>query len=278
VTGAAQLLLQATKIPKGTFTVIIDKITLLVEDIKKEMKNDEKERDTAIAKMHELEGKIQQTTHKKTNLEAKQESLNAEIEELTAKLERLNTENAELEDSIKSAGASRSQENAEFQKEQANLADSVKILKKTVTVLAQFYEKNAFLQQPAGLKTYEKNAGGTKVLAMINKIISDAEQQQALGISTENSQQTAYEKVVKEMNLTIDANNAQVIDTEEQKAQAKADLTSTEDSLKSATNTLENQNMELSTVTADSDFLRKNFDLRQEHAITEIDWFKQLQL
>jgi predicted nucleic acid-binding Zn-ribbon protein len=275
VTGVSQLLLQTMKIPEGTFTVIIDKIDQLVVDIKEEMVNDVKERDAAIELMHKLETEIQALENEKANLTAKLDQLTADITKLTEELEALNTENAELEQSIKDAGANRSQENAAFQKEQANLSASVEILKKTVNVLASFYEKNSLLQQPAGFKTYEKNAGGNKVLAMINKIISDAEQEQALGINTENSQQTAYEKVVKEMNLTVDANNAEILDKTAVKADKEVKKNETEQALEDNTNNLVTKNGALSTAKADSDFLIKNFDLRQEHATNEIEALKE---
>jgi uncharacterized protein YoxC len=275
VTGVSQLLLQTMKIPEGTFTVIIDKIDQLVVDIKEEMVNDVKERDAAIELMHKLETEIQALENEKANLTAKLDKLTADITKLTEELEALNTENAELEQSIKDAGANRSQENAAFQKEQANLSASVEILKKTVNVLASFYEKNSLLQQPAGFKTYEKNAGGNKVLAMINKIISDAEQEQALGINTENSQQTAYEKVVKEMNLTVDANNAEILDKTAVKADKEVKKNETEQALEDNTNNLVTKNGALSTAKADSDFLIKNFDLRQEHATNEIEALKE---
>jgi len=275
VTGASQLLLQTMKIPEGTFTVIITKIDELVEDIKAEMSNDVKERDAAIALMHKLSSEIQELENEKANLSAKLDSLTADLAKLTEELEALNTENAELSDDIKDAGANRSQENAAFQKEQANLAASVEILKKTVNVLASFYEKNSLLQQPAGFKTYDKNAGGNKVLAMINKIITDAEQEQALGINTENAQQTAYEKVVKEMNLTVDANNAQILDKTAVKADKSVKKNETEQALEDNTNNLVTKNDALSTAKADSDFLIKNFDLRQEHATNEIEALKE---
>lgn len=275
VTGVSGLLLQTMKIPEGTFTVIIDKVDQLVEDIKKEMANDVTERDAAIALMHKLNLNIQELENEKANLTAKLDQLTAEIAKLTEELEQLNTENEELHESIKSAGASRSQENAQFQKEQANLSASVEILKKTVNVLASFYEKNSLLQQPAGFQTYEKNQGGNKVLAMINKIISDAEQEQALGINTENSQQAAYEKVVKELNLTIDANNASIMDKTAVRADKEVRKNETEQALEDNTNNLVTKNDALSTAKADSDFLIKNFDLRQEHATNEIEALKE---
>jgi uncharacterized protein YoxC len=275
VSGVGQLLLQTMKIPEGTFTVIIDKVDQLVEDIKKEMANDVTERDAAIALMHKLESEIQGLENEKANLTAKLDQLTADIAKLTEDLENLNKENEELAQSIKDAGANRSQENAQFQKEQANLSASVEILKKTVNVLASFYEKNSLLQQPAGFKTYEKNQGGNKVLAMINKIISDAEQEQALGINSENSQQAAYEKVVKEMNLTVDANNQEIMDKTAVKADKEVKKNETEQSLEDNTNNLVTKNDALSTAKADSDFLIKNFDLRQEHATNEIEALKE---
>jgi len=275
VSGVGNLLLQTMKIPEGTFTVIIDKVDQLVEDIKKEMANDVTERDAAIALMHKLETEIQELENEKANLTAKLDQLTAEIQKLTDDLEALNTENAELDQSIKDAGANRSQENAQFQKEQANLSASVEILKKTVNVLASFYEKNSLLQQPAGFKTYEKSAGGDKVLAMINKIITDAQQEQALGINTENSQQAAYEKVVKEMNATVDANNREILDKTAVKADKEVKKNETEQALEDNTNNLVTKNDALSTAKADSDFLVKNFDLRQEHATNEIEALKE---
>lgn len=275
VSGVGQLLLQAAEIPKGTFTVVITKIDSLVEDIKKEMANDVVERDTAIQQIHQYKSEIQELNNRKENLEAKLESLTADIEKLADDIAALNEENEKLDEAIKTAGANRSQENADFQKEQANLSGSVAVLKKTLTVLESFYNKQAFLQQPAGFQTYEKNAGGQKVLAMINKIISDAQQTQALGINDENSQQKAYEKLVKDMNLTVDANNDAIASKTEEKANKTVTKTEKEQELGSTNNDLKDKNTVLKSTEETSDFIRKNFDIRQAHQTQEIEALNQ---
>jgi len=58
------------------------------------------------------------------------------------------------------------------------------------------------------------------------------------------------------------------------KADAEVKKNETEQALESNTNNLTTKNEALTTAKADTDFLIKNFDLRQEHATTEIEALK----
>jgi hypothetical protein len=90
-----------------------------------------------------------------------------------------------------------------------------------MNALKGFYEKSAkgvaLNQQsdspppPAGFKSYENNAGGNSVIAMITQIVNDAKAMEAEAIHDEEDAQKAYESFVKETNNSIETKNKSIV-------------------------------------------------------------------
>jgi hypothetical protein len=91
-----------------------------------------------------------------------------------------------------------------------------------MNALKGFYEKSkagvALDQQepagpppPAGFKSYENNAGGSGVIAMITQIVNDAKAMEAEAIRDEEDAQKAYESFVKESNTSINEKNKSIV-------------------------------------------------------------------
>merc|ERR1719326_142851 len=97
----------------------------------------------------------------------------------------------------------------------------MKLLNQAMNVLKSFYEKSkkgvALNQEPAGppppagFKSYENNAGGNGVIAMITQIINDAKAMEAEAIRDEEDAQKAYESFVQETNNSITAKNEDIV-------------------------------------------------------------------
>merc|ERR1719335_1395616 len=87
---------------------------------------------------------------------------------------------------------------------------------------------------PARFKKMEKNAGGGRVVAMIEGIITDSKKLEAEAIAAEQDSQTAYENFMKESNDSITKLSEAIANlsaakgkAEEDLSMAKADLDST---------------------------------------------------
>merc|ERR1719158_1965058 len=87
---------------------------------------------------------------------------------------------------------------------------------------------------PARFTKYEKNAGGGKIVAMIQGIIDDSKALEAEAIAAEQDSQTAYENFMKESNDSITKLSEAIANlsaakgkAEEDLSMAKADLDST---------------------------------------------------
>merc|ERR1719355_512795 len=92
---------------------------------------------------------------------------------------------------------------------------------------------------PARFKKYEKNAGGSKVVAMIEGIINDSKQLEAEAIAAEQDSQTAYENFMKESNDSITKLSEAIANLSAAKAAA-------EEALSMAKTDLDQTNKELS--------------------------------
>merc|ERR550514_2220121 len=96
--------------------------------------------------------------------------------------------------------------------------------------LKGFYEKSkkgvALAQEPAGppppagFKSYENNAAGGGVIAMITQIINDAKAMEAEAVHDEEDAQAAYESFVKESNNSITTKNKYIVNKQQEKGKA----------------------------------------------------------
>merc|ERR1719478_1033528 len=77
---------------------------------------------------------------------------------------------------------------------------------------------------PARFTKYEKNAGGAKVVAMIEGVINDSKKLEAENIAAEQDSQTAYENFMKESNDSITKLTEAINNMSEAKAKAEEEL------------------------------------------------------
>merc|ERR1719482_541313 len=84
---------------------------------------------------------------------------------------------------------------------------------------------------PARFTKYEKNAGGKKVVAMIEGVINDSKKLEAEAIAAEQDSQTAYENFMKESNAEITKLSEAIANLKENKAKAAEELEMTKSDL-----------------------------------------------
>merc|ERR1719359_974966 len=81
---------------------------------------------------------------------------------------------------------------------------------------------------PSKFTKYEQNAGGKRVVAMIEEVIADSQKTEDEAHASEADAQTAYEYFVKESNKSITQLTTSINDMTVSLAKAKEDLTMAE--------------------------------------------------
>lgn len=262
----------AVSVRLDAFTKVKKAIDDMIADLKKQLKEESKHRDFCIEELNQNEAQTTKQTRDQEDLTAKKGQLEAEIEQLAKEIEDLKAENAESRTQLKRAGEDREIENVEFQKTVADQKATIALLTKTMEVLKGVFEKS-FVQQapPAGFGTYEQNAGGSGVIAMITQIINDSKAMMAEAVHDEEDAQAAYESTVQETNTSLKTNEERIVNLENNKSTAETDKSDTEGALEDATTELEMLANAAADLHKQCDFFIKNFEVRQTAMNEEID-------
>merc|ERR1719263_1368715 len=178
------------------------------------------------------------------------DSLTAKIADLKKTIETLSTDIAaskkavaDAMDAMKRASETREAENADFQTTVNDHRVMSIILTKALDRMKQVY---ALLQQrglkpgaphiqtsathtdpgngPAKFKKMEKNAGGGRVVAMLEEILADTKKTEDECMASEADAQSAYENFMKDSNKSIKKTTQAISDMTGARATAKEEL------------------------------------------------------
>jgi len=280
--NSPKLSAMATSVRLDAFTKVKKAIDDMIHAIKTQQTDEVKHRDFCIDALNTNDKNNQSKTRDHADLEAKIESLQGAIKVLGGQIQSLQDAVAEERKQLKRAGEDREKENAVFQTVLNDQRATQKLLGQAVNVLKGFYEKNASLIQqpagpapPAGFKSYENNAAGGGVVAMITQIINDAKAAEAEAVHDENDAQAAYEEFVQGSNASIKAKSEEIINKQEAKGNKEQDLTAAEADLEDVRVDLEQLGNEKTDLHSQCDFFIKNFDVRQEAQTQEVEALQQ---
>merc|ERR1719271_968523 len=95
---------------------------------------------------------------------------------------------------------------------------------------------------PAKFKKYEQNAGGGRVVAMLEEIIADTKTTVDKAMASEQDSQSAYENFMKDSNKSIKKTTQSISDMNGANAAAKEDLTMAKTDFKQTFGELEGLN------------------------------------
>merc|ERR1719194_344734 len=157
---------------------------------------------------------------------------------------------------MKRASETREAENADFQTTVSDHRVMSMILTKALDRMKQVY---ALLQQqkpgaphtqtsatrtdpgngPAKFKKMEKNAGGGRVVAMLEEILADTKKTEDQAMASEADAQSAYENFMKDSNKMITETTKAISDMSGARASAKEELTMAKSDFKSTMTELE---------------------------------------
>merc|ERR1719473_1514168 len=267
---------------------------------KKQKQEEVEKRDWCIAELDKNNLTMEAAYDKQAALMQKIADLESSIESMKKDIEAKTSEIAEMQTQMKRASEDREAENADFQQVATDQRLTQMILTKALDRMKQVY---ALLQQrarahlralhqhqapgaphietsatdtdpgsgPARFTKYEKNAGGGKVVAMIEGVINDSKALEAEAIAGEQDAQTAYENFMKESNDSITKLTEAINNMSEAKAKAEEELSLAKTDLDQTNKELSGLHDTLADLHNSCDYLLKNFFVRQDARAKEID-------
>jgi len=277
----------AYRVKLDAFTRVKKAIDDMIAELLKEKADEIKHKDFCTDEFNTNKLQTERKEREKQDLTGKIAELEATIKALGEAIDTLKAEIAEMQVQLKRAGEDREKQNKEFQSTVADQRETQKLLKAAVSVLQDFYAKDAtgasFAQKqepvgpapPPGFEEYKANAANGGVMSMIQQIVTDAKAMEAEAIRAEEDAQKAYEDFVKETNNSIEAKSRDIVNKSEEKASAESELVETKEAREGVLLELQhlsNYNAELQ---QSCNFVLKNFDVRQAARDEEVEALRQ---
>jgi len=293
--GTAQLMALANSAQLDAFVKVKAAIDKMVAELAQQQEDEVKHRDWCKDELQDNAAATAAGEDKQKSLEVKKADLDKTIKTLSADIESTKAAVAEMQEQMKRASEVREADNADAQQTIAEHRVTQMILEKALARMKQVY---ALAQQgapapvgaahiatsgthtdpgnaPARFTKYEKHAGGSKVVKMIEEVMADSKKTEDDTIASEEDAQIAYEDFMKDSNKAITASLKKIANLSEALAKAKADFQMADVDLKQTIQDLYG----LSQVNADlhksCDFILKNFDARQAARAAESEALKE---
>merc|ERR1719333_1591022 len=192
LSGSPQVSLLAASAQLDAFTKVKELIDKMVAELTTQQKDEVDHRDWCIDELNSNKRATTAAYDKKESLEAQMADLKKTIEKLTKDIDASEKAVAEMKNQMKRASETREADNADFQTTVSDHRVMSMILTKALDRMKQVY---ALLQQrgmqpgaphiqtsgthtdpgngPAKFKKYDQNAGGGRVVAMLEEILAD---------------------------------------------------------------------------------------------------------
>merc|ERR1719502_2460403 len=124
---------------------------------------------------------------------------------------------------------------------------------------------------PAKFKKYDKNAGGGRVVAMLEEVLADTKKTEDQAMASEADSQSAYENFMKDSNKSIKKTQQSISDMTGARASAKEELSIAKSDFSSNMQELEGLDQTNQDLHKSCDYTLKNFDARQKARAAEMD-------
>jgi len=275
------------------FTKIKEEIDKLIGEMEAQQGDEVEHRDFCIKSLNENNRSQTAAYEKKDSLETRIADLEKNIETLTANLESTAQEIADTQTQMGRRSETREAENGDYQATVQEQRLTQMILQKAIDRMAQVYAMLLQRRQPgaphtqtsatstdpgngpAKFKKYEENAGGKRVLAMLDDVLQDSKTMENDAIASEEDSQAAYENFMKDSNKFIIKATQSISDMTESKAKAESDLVMAKTDLKGTMTELFGLHEESGDLHKSCDFLINNFELRQKARSAEMDALRE---
>jgi len=292
VSGAPGIAMLAVSAQLDAFTKVKVLIDKMVTELTTQQADEVALRDNCIADFNSNERSTAAAYDRKESLQTKIADLTKSIETLTKDIDASTAAVAEMQNQMKRASETREAENGDFQTTVSDHRIMSIILTKAVNRMKQVY---ALMQQrgpvaphiqtsgthtdpgngPAKFKKMEKNAGGGRVVAMLEEVLADTRKTEDQAMASEQDSQSAYENFMKDSNKSILKTSQSISDMSGTRADAKSELSMAKTDFEGNMQELEG----LHTTSADlhnaCDYTIKNFDVRQAARAAEMDALRE---
>merc|ERR1719375_2144481 len=294
VSGSPRISLLAASAQLDAFTQVKALIDKMVAELKTQQQDEVDHRDWCISELNTNERDTTHAYDKKASLEAQIKDLTKTIEKLSKDIDASKAEVAETMNQMKRASETREGENADFQTTVSDHRVMSMILTKALDRMKQVY---ALLQQkglqpgaphiqtsgthtdpgngPAKFKKYDANAGGGRVVKMLEEVLADTKKTEDQAMASEQDSQSAYENFMKDSNKAILKTTQAISDMTGARASAKEELSMAKTDFSSTMTELEGLDQTNADLHKSCDFVLKNFDARQAARAAEMDALRE---
>jgi hypothetical protein len=291
---SAKLAMIALSAKLDAFVKVKKAIADMITELKAQQKDEQDHRDFCIKEFNQNELENDAEIDNYNNLKAKIADLDDQIKTLSSEMDTLNKEIGEMKTSMKRASSDRGRENADFQRDVQDQRVTQEILNKA---LARMQQKYAFMEesqpgaphiQTSGTKTDPgngparfgaagdaNNAGGAKVVALLESVIADSKKTEKTLLVSESDAQAAYEGFMKDLNKSTDAKQRAIITKTEERAIATEDKSAASTARDASAKQIEMLATYKGELHGSCDFVMKNFDVRQQARSEEMEALKQ---
>jgi len=275
----------------------------MIAQLKTQQKDEVEQRDWCIAELNKNTLEMDAAYDLQASLIQKIADLESTIDTLTKDIAAKTQEIADMQTEMKRASEDREAANADFQQTATDQRMTQIILTKALDRMKSVY---ALIQQraranlrksiqqheqqapgaphiqtsatdtdpgngPARFSEGGKNAGGSKIVGMIEGIINDSKALEADAIAAEQHSQTAYENFMKESNDSITKLSEAIANLSAAKGKAEEDLSMSKSDLDSTNKELQGLHDTQTDLHGSCDYLLKNFEVRQAARQGELD-------
>jgi len=279
--GNPKLAALAVTVKLDAFTNVKKAIDDMVADLQREKADEIKHRDYCVNGLNENEKSTAEKAHMKGRLEQKSEVLSSEIKAYSDQLADLNNQISEMNTQLQRAQEDREAEHEVYLGTEKDQMETESLLREALTVLKSVYKSptTAVLlqnkQQPDGFSDYRKQSGAVGIVLMVEQIIADTKELQAVAKHDEQKAKDQYTGFKEQTTKSIESKRTEITNLTAQKSKTELDGV-TNDGEFSGTNTdLENLNNDKNALKGECDFTLKNFDARQAARDEEVEALKQ---
>lgn len=276
----------ATRLQLDPFVKVKAAVDELIAELKAEKAAEIKKRDFCRKEFNENAASVERKNVAKDTLQGQLDELDLKIQGLDEAIATLQKEIKDINGDMKTAGEDREAENKNFQQTVADHKKSRQLLNSALAVLKDFYTKrNPVLvqredatdfQAPEGFTKFEKNAQGSGVMGMLEKIMADSKAAEAEAVRDEQTQQKAYEEVVQQSTQEIEQKQKEIVERTETRSKSQAahmEATNSQEVVVVELDHLSNYKTELH---QNCDFLLANFEMRQTARDDEVEALRQV--
>jgi len=290
LSGNPEVALIAASAQLDAFTKVKAMIAKMVKELQTQQEDEIAHRDWCIKELDSNNRSTAAAYDKKDSLLAQIADLKKRIEQLTVDIAAAKEAIAHAMDQMKRASETREAANADFQVTVNDQRVMSIILTKALERMKEVY---ALLQRrglkpgaphiqtsgthtdpgngPAAFKTYSENAGGGRVVKMLEEILADTKEVIEQSMDSEQSDQSAYENFMKDSNKMIIKTTQAIADMTSARAAAKEELSMAKTDLSQTMTELEGLSQTNADLHNACDYALKNFDARQAARAAEID-------